>query len=159
MPSLSVLTGFVPPDDPLRFLAPPKGSPPIPLADILNGYVGMDVQILAYHLPSEQIQLNRIGGGSCFWPPGACPYHSVNPASMFSFKGQGVLATVSEAAWRIGNLGEPFTFDELRGHSAGLVTLPVDVQSVNPADFQRLVGQMKGLQSVLGQVRNHRKQG
>lgn len=60
---------------------------------VLQTLAGQDVQFAMYHLPSNPVDLNRWGCGSCLWEPvGLCPAgHKEHPHMLYNLSGRGVL--------------------------------------------------------------------
>jgi len=67
---------------------------PVSVYDTLLPLVGERIQFSTHHLPSMPPDINRWGGGPCFWEDvGHCPFgHHETPGRLFNIAGEGILS-------------------------------------------------------------------
>lgn len=159
MASLTLLQGTVPIEGVLRL---DRQEPPttVDVAGLLAPHEGREVQLLAYHFPLGGLDPAKLGGGSCLWDTGKCPYHTLTPTSLYAAKARGILHRRFDGEWVVDST--LMRLDMLRGHHAGIVLFPVpDVTAasvaVTPEDMSGLSSYMEQVQGLLAQVRARQK--
>lgn len=158
MASLTLLQGTVPIEGVLR-LDRHETPSTVNFGALLAPHEGKEVQVVAYHFPHGGLDPTKPGGGSCLWPTGKCPYHTLTPTSLFAAKARGILHRRDDGEWLVEDT--PLRLDTLRGHHAGIVLFPVPDLTANPSpvtpeDAGNLSSYMEQVQGLLAQVRARR---
>jgi len=99
------------------FIEDDKGKH-VAVSDVLAPVVGHRVQFAVHHLPPNGIELDKPGGGSCYYPGGkGCPaLHEERPDRVLSFHMEGVL---QGDPWRMEKFDGsvvPIPFGAMPGH-------------------------------------------
>jgi len=150
------------------------------VVEALQPFVGRDVQLSVHHWPPEPLQIDRWGGGCCFWQPyGWCPqaHHHEGEGHLVEMSGRGKLLwdddwdDPNEECFCLGGLVIPLTL--LVGHRSRIVLATVvDLEEMkarmgehwtNPedldgtAEMHALDMQLEGLQGILDKLKDFQK--